>query len=151
MKRRGARVIFCLTLALLVVVASAWVASHFVAGCFAIVRKMIVVDRGAIVMVQCPNSLPAPDMFSYSIGNDRSGVDWDVPLVPGFRFLPNMTAVRFFWPTLAAAIAATIQYRRLGNGQLPGGCPACNYDLRATPDRCPECGHVVTPRSKTEV
>jgi len=41
-------------------------------------------------------------------------------------------------PTLVAARGA----RRLWRNErhLPGTCPRCGYDLRATPGRCPECG-----------
>ena len=63
---------------------------------------------------------------------------------------PNAsTAVGVAFVTLLGFLLARWTYRGFQNTrrwrQHNGLCVACGYDLRATPERCPECGGVTQP------
>jgi hypothetical protein len=54
-------------------------------------------------------------------------------------------AVPFWFLAAPFAVAPSIWFfaiRRRRRWKRRGLCPACQYDLRATPQRCPECGWI---------
>jgi hypothetical protein len=66
--------------------------------------------------------------FSYSNGRQRT-VPTEIWRVP------------YWFPTGAAAACFALLLRSFRlRGISPGHCLSCGYDLRASPEKCPECG-----------
>src|SRR5205823_4634558 len=61
-------------------------------------------------------------------------------------YLPHWSLIAFFG--LLPLFKSIGLLRRRAHG--PGLCAACGYDLRATPDRCPECGALPAALRKIE-
>lgn len=61
----------------------------------------------------------------------RSEGDEDTLVVPYYALTIALLAPPLIW---------LVRHRRRAKATAGQRCPACGYDLRATPDRCPECG-----------
>jgi hypothetical protein len=69
-------------------------------------------------------------------------VNWKDPRGPGDEWYNRGVAVHWLWLTLAAAAPPLLAWARGGRRSTQGRCNVCGYDLRATPQCCPECGTV---------
>ena len=84
--------------------------------------------------------------FSHPADSSLGGTDYSRRLLGfgGGRQLNGGIFVNVpYWFTAAiGALPALLLVRaeRRRRRILRGGCAVCRYDLRATPDRCPECG-----------
>jgi hypothetical protein len=75
--------------------------------------------------------------------------------IGGFHFIRGRTFTFLVVPAWAlislcglmggAWLMRALRERRTRAARRAGLCSTCGYDLRATPDRCPECGTIPTP------
>ena len=105
---------------------------------------------GSIVRAGRNWSIPGPNDwgFQFYAGRTRGRPqgNWGIGGRPiWIVWVPHWTIVLatcfpFIWGAVTLARRARARQR-----QSAGLCPACGYDLRATPERCPECGQIPLP------
>ena len=84
--------------------------------------------------------------FAYLVhpGDSTGSIPGTVP--PATALMTGTFAKAPLWPISMATILLPASWaaRRCKRFRLmrKGRCPSCGYDLRATPERCPECGAV---------
>ena len=79
--------------------------------------------------------------FSFIVGAQQRG-DWQMPGSAGWTdHLQELVVPYWFVLLLTLAPAPLVIYRHAKRPRV-GHCAKCGYDLRASPERCPECGAV---------
>jgi hypothetical protein len=92
---------------------------------------------------------PSDDAFA---GFSHQHITYDVGIFADIEKLD--VGVPHWFMAILLAIAPAMRLRAAAQHcrrDRTGRCPACGYDLRATPDRCPECGRGAEPDSAPSI
>lgn len=114
-------------------------------------------DHGVLVVswTQSLTSLEPGWNSSFHTGTTLSGARWRGTFLGFDAYLRTGGAgfqLPYWFLALLTSIPAVRSWRRrfresrLRRLASSGLCPACGYDLRASPGRCPECGRVADAR-----
>jgi hypothetical protein len=96
---------------------------------------------GLIYRAGSPRWMWVPEITSTGFG--AVGFHWEHRTMPKVGREAHSLAVPY-WFLLLVSLALPIHWWRRRRRPLPGHCRVCGYDLRASPQRCPECGAAAT-------
>ncbi|HEX2971642.1 MAG TPA: hypothetical protein VHP11_04885 [Tepidisphaeraceae bacterium] len=78
----------------------------------------------------------------------NQGGEWDPKTNKNYNLSGHgLTVPLWFLAAVSCLPSIPVLTRQIRNRyrRRSGLCPTCGYDLRATPDRCPECGRLNSP------
>lgn len=146
----GASLLLCAVF-VIAAIRSAFVLDHFIGPAWLREDKVnaFTLGGGGITSVRFRDISPAAPRFTeWTHSTSSPENSWDYWLGFQFRLTTTGWNIRIpYWSLVLLTGLPTLllwyrHCRKLRKAEMIGKCTVCGYDLRATPDRCPECGTI---------
>jgi hypothetical protein len=161
LKRHLFNLLAGISLLLWVATIAMWVRSYWFADAIQLNRpawREVATYKGRLYLSGSPNNTYSFPMFASEAVTVSSSWSYDLPdynLIvlrwggqrgePSCRWFTRgygFIGVPLWVVAILTAITPALKIRRRYSRAYVGLCATCGYDLRATPDRCPECGTI---------